>query len=652
VAPLALHEKVLVSQEFFKTEHAEKACEQCHGGNPAAAARAEAHVGIVRDPTEAPPFDKGNKLVCAECHEDQVKTGATSLHATLSTFSKVMRARAGDDAQNWETVVDPGRKNHCTPCHSSCGQCHVSRPNFAKGGFVNGHVFQKKPDMVNQCMACHGSRVGDEYTGDRGIGDAHLAGQGMDCMACHPGPEMHASGEGLTSRYLLPQLPKCTGCHGAEQLAKVAQHRDHAGRLQCQGCHAQDYVNCYSCHTAKDQNKVAYFVNQLETESFKIGLNYPGTGLDEKYIVVRHEPTDKEVFDFYGKGGFKSFDSVPTWKRASPHNIQRRTWRSAACNHCHGQRGVFLAATDLLEYEKGANQAVVVPDDKVPARRAEDAAASPAVSVNAAMLVSAEALHEMLAKKEPVAVVDARTPEACRQGHIEGAVLVNVMAELRYPPDATPRAMTMRSAEELAALFGGRGIGRDTRVVVYDNGGLEAQFLAFVLMRLGNANVAVLNGGLDAWAKDAKLPLVPGDPAPAPAQAFAPQVDPTASMINREVAAALQDPRALVLDVRSVAQFRGLRRHPLALGAGHLDKAVNLSVRGLWTPEGFLKGAEQIAWLLESSGVTKDRKVIVTCNTGQQAAAGWFALKYLGYPDVVLHDGSWVSWERSPMMKK
>lgn len=41
-------------------------------------------------------------------------------------------------------------------------------------------------------------------------------------------------------------------------------------------------------------------------------MNYPGTGLTEKWILVRQEPTDKEDFDFYGKDGFKTFDNVPT----------------------------------------------------------------------------------------------------------------------------------------------------------------------------------------------------------------------------------------------------------------------------------------------------------------------------------------------------
>jgi thiosulfate/3-mercaptopyruvate sulfurtransferase len=638
-------------QKFFATVHGEKPCEECHGGNPGLADRLEAHKGVVKDPSEVPPFGKSDKIVCVECHEQEAKTGVTSLHATLSTFTKVMRSRAGDDQQNWDTVVDQGRKNHCTPCHSSCGQCHVSRPKFSKSGLVSGHVFAKKPDMVNQCTACHGSRVGDEYFGNRGIGDAHLSKKGMDCMACHPGGEMHASGAGLTSRYQLPQLPKCTGCH-KQDLGRVPQHKDHTGKVQCQVCHSQDYVNCYSCHTGKDDKGVVYFVNQMETESFKIGLNYPGTGLAEKWILVRHEPTDKEVFAFYGKDGFKTFDNVPTWKRASPHNIQKSTWRNASCNHCHGERSVFLAESDLREYEKGANAPVVVPDDKIPAKRAEDAFKDPVVQVNAALLVGAEDLHALLQKNEPLVVVDARTPDAFKKGHIEGAVSFNVVGELRYPPDATPRAMTMKAPEELAALLGSRGIDASLRVVVYDAGGLEAPFLAFALQRLGHAKVAVLNGGVDAWKKEAKLPLVAGDPPPAVARTFTPRPDNTIIMNNRQTAAALDEPGTVVLDVRPVGQYQGLLKHPLQLQAGHIDRTVNLSVQGLWTVEGFLKDPQAMAWLLESRGITKDKRIIVTCNTGQQAAGTWFALKYLGYPNVILHDGAWVSWERSPMMKK
>jgi thiosulfate/3-mercaptopyruvate sulfurtransferase len=113
-------------------------------------------------------------------------------------------------------------------------------------------------------------------------------------------------------------------------------------------------------------------------------------------------------------------------------------------------------------------------------------------------------------------------------------------------------------------------------------------------------------------------------------------------MNNRQLAAAMEEPGTVVLDARPVGQYLGLQKHPLQLQTGHIDRTV----------KGFLKDPKAIAWLLESSRITKDKKIIVTCNTGQQAAGTWFALKYLSYPNVIMHDGSWVSWERSPMMKK
>ena len=81
--------------------------------------------------------------------------------------------------------------------------------------------------------------------------------------------------------------------------------------------------------------------------------------------------------------------------------------------------------------------------------------------------MTAEQLHELLGKKEPVVVVDARTPAAFAAGHLEGAVNLNVMGELRYPPDATPRAMTsstpqsVPSAPRQAASATASGNGHD-----------------------------------------------------------------------------------------------------------------------------------------------------------------------------------------------
>jgi len=85
-------------------------------------------------------------------------------------------------------------------------------------------------------------------------------------------------------------------------------------------------------------------------------------------MLVRHVSMDPKLFDHYEKDVFTRFDEIPTWKRTSPHNIQRKTWQAATCNHCHGNRDLFLSTWDLLAYEIAANRPVVVSDIRVPAK--------------------------------------------------------------------------------------------------------------------------------------------------------------------------------------------------------------------------------------------------------------------------------------------
>ena len=267
MAPLEPQEKVLVSKDFLSTTHGALSCESCHGGNPAGRDKAAAHTGMDPQPSVNNP-----QKACGECHGEIVATAKDSLHATLSTFPKVLANRANKD--KWGHI-DEARKNHCSACHTSCGGCHVSRPNFAQKGFVKGHVFQKRSDPINQCTACHGSRVGYEFFGERGQGDVHAAKAAMDCVACHQAREMHAAApKDLTGRYHLKEMGRCTDCHQDLQYGSVRDHTIHIGKVQCQVCHSQTYVNCYNCHVGKDAEGTAFFQNRREVDTMKIGLNY------------------------------------------------------------------------------------------------------------------------------------------------------------------------------------------------------------------------------------------------------------------------------------------------------------------------------------------------------------------------------------------
>ena len=53
---------------------------------------------------------------------------------------------------------------------------------------------------------------------------------------------------------------------------------------------------------------------------------------------------------------------------------------------------------------------------------------------------------------------------------------------------------------------------------------------------------------------------------------------------------------------------------------------------------------DELLWLLKKNGVTPDKTIVTSCNTGQLAGGAFFMLRYLGFDDVKVHDESWISW--------
>ena len=371
MTPLAPHEKIYVDSEFAEDEnHGEMGCEECHGGDPNEPDWKKAHIGVVKDPSYPDPTD-----TCGACHEDIAEHYKSSLHISLAPFKKIIDARASEDPAVYEKV-DAARQAHCTACHSSCGQCHVSRPEAVEGGLLESHLFQRRPPMHTVCTACHGSRIEKEYMGkNKGIPpDVHKK-KYFKCSKCHTADEMHGDGNDYANRYEVENAPKCLDCHEtiyAEDAENQEQHQQHKDRLSCQVCHAMPYKNCTSCHVGKDKQGLKYFKTQGSTMDFKIGLNpLQSERRPEKYVTLRHVPVDPDSFKFYVENGLARFDALPTWKMATPHNIQRKTPQNASCNACHGEASLFLLEKDVVPKYLNANRTVIVAKDQVPAKVAQ-----------------------------------------------------------------------------------------------------------------------------------------------------------------------------------------------------------------------------------------------------------------------------------------
>lgn len=301
------------------------------------------------------PSERAEK-VCAPCHEETVRKYSTSIHYTQHGYQKVLRQRMGKT--NWEALA-PAYQANCRGCHATCGDCHISRHPSGGGGLIAGHNFVKRPPMRDTCNVCHGGRVGPEFMGlNEGFEpDVHYSKAKMDCNSCHTSTELHGDGKLYTSRYYVPSRPSCLTCHPQQapgKDTKIEQHKIHGWDLSCFTCHSQGYKTCYNCHIGEGAR------SRLD---FKIGLS---TRADQPYTytVLRHVPVARDTFDKAKKEALPQFDTLPTWKGASPHNILRVTSRNGACNDCHGNEKIFLKESDLLEGDSAANKGMLMP--KVP----------------------------------------------------------------------------------------------------------------------------------------------------------------------------------------------------------------------------------------------------------------------------------------------
>ena len=357
--PLEAWEKVFVGDEFLVSVHNVQNCIGCHGGVEGVDDKDAAHEGRVRDPLE------DSERVCGICHVDATEHAATSLHQNLTGYQTALTARGADFTDpHMEEAFD----NHCSDCHTTCGQCHISRPTAMGGGLLKEHEVKEVASMKDTCMACHGARVSNEYQGkNEGVeGSVHWLEEGMSCFECHETSQYHGDGTEYAHRYDGAPSVDCLECHeeAAPDQSEILDHKIHADKVDCTVCHVSGpYKSCYNCHVGLDEKGLPYYETDDSQMTFKIGRN--SLQSDDRpwdYVLVRHVPVVQDTFAFYGDDLLPSFDNVPTWKYATPHNIQRVTTQNENCDSCHGNADLFLAADDVDPEELAANAAVIVEE--------------------------------------------------------------------------------------------------------------------------------------------------------------------------------------------------------------------------------------------------------------------------------------------------
>lgn len=353
MSQLEAWQMVLVKESFLSSQHGQFGCIACHNGNPDTNDKENAHVSLISAPSDS--IDK----ICGGCHGTIMENHRNSLHANLKGYFTLVAKRSGRDISQ-DPQIRPEFDKECGKCHASCGQCHVSRPVSARGGFINGHNFERQPDSKQNCTACHGSRVGAEYFGENeGMkADVHWIPNVKNCAFCHSDNAMHSSSTNATHRYEDEDMIRCEDCHEAAKEANQ-YHTTHWQSLSCQVCHSQPYKNCNGCHTGGQGITGSSYLTFKIAKNTRESENRP-----YKIVPVRHIPIARDTFSSWGIADLVNYDSEPTWKYATPHNIQRWTPQTTVENgwcgqNCHNSE-YYLTLDDLDPQEIEANKNIVL----------------------------------------------------------------------------------------------------------------------------------------------------------------------------------------------------------------------------------------------------------------------------------------------------
>jgi len=269
-------------------------------------------------------------------------------------------------------------------------------------------------------------------------------------------------------------------------------------------------------------------------------------------------------------------------------------------------------------------------------------------------LVSTEWLAQHLGEPD-VVVVDSswHMPSTGRRGrdeyleaHIPGARFLDIdeVADRTNPaPHMLPRA------EEFGRAMEQLGIGRDDRIVVYDNSPTRNAARGWFMFRhFGARDVAILDGGFQKWVVEGR-PTQSGEPGPRAAR-FEPQEKRAEIATKQEILTGNHEP---LLDARGKGRFEGSETDPRpGVASGHIPGARNLPFGSLYNADGTFKSTDEIRRLFEEAGTDPAEPFIASCGSGVTGISLIFAAHLLGNDSARLYDGSWSEWGADPATPK
>lgn len=273
-------------------------------------------------------------------------------------------------------------------------------------------------------------------------------------------------------------------------------------------------------------------------------------------------------------------------------------------------------------------------------------------------VVDADRITALRAAGRHVVVADVRWyldgrdgRAAYESGHLPGAVFVDLDAHLaRHDLPATEGRHPFPTPEAFAASMTHLGIGDDTVVIAYDDGGGMTAGRLVVMLRMLGRDAAVLDGGLAAWT--GPLDTGPGTAAgsadAAGLTSFTARPWPTDRLASADEVVRAPGDAGVSIDARSYERFTGqvasIDPRPGHIPGGRSapwDAVLDPATRRFLPPAAL---AEHFA----SLGITPGTDVIASCGSGVSACMNILAMEHAGLTPPRLYVASFSGWSADP----
>jgi len=228
-------------------------------------------------------------------------------------------------------------------------------------------------------------------------------------------------------------------------------------------------------------------------------------------------------------------------------------------------------------------------------------------------------------------VIDLSHEQGYRRGHIKGAV--NLPLE-KF--DFTKKVDIYGGIhlDDVTNAMTSLGVSNDTsEVILYDNSGLLASRLYFVLRYFGFTNIRILNGGWRAWIRSGF-----------PVDEEIPQIIPSKNLDLKDLRTnSLKKNSQMVVEAKNKNTTIIDTRRPDAFEKVNIPGSINIPIEN-FMEDGMFSSVDDIRKLLDRKGVSDSKPITLYSSRGLTASVAFFSLNMAGIDTVSIYDGGIYSW--------